>query len=244
MRYVLALILPFAMSGCMLELLTTTAIQGELAARDAKAGAQALNYAKESQSKMQAQSAIRAYQAETGKYPASLSILVPEWMPSLPVHPDGSPYGYDPSTGALLDSPSAQPVPLTDDDRRNIGKIEDAIYAYWQATQDYPRSLADLQPLYIDRVPMASSGASFGYDPQTGAVGAPGAAQAPPAPRAPVGGAGPLGEVSTGIAIQNQLSNMNSSGTQATGGYARRGLQGIGNAHDLQQQRALNQIDQ
>lgn len=240
------------LTGCIAEVLTTTAIQGELAARDAQASAQALNYAKESRTKIEAEQAIRAYQAETGAYPPTLTALVPNYLANVPLHPNGQPYGYDAATGRLLDQPIQAPraPSFTQTDQRNLELIGDAIYGYWEATGVYPRSLDDLDPIYIERVPRLESGAAFEYDAQTGAVFPPENLPAAPGP-APVhapravggGGAGPLGEVTTGIAIQNQLGNMNTSGASGAGSAARGNLNSLSDSHNARQNRALDQLD-
>lgn len=246
MRRLSALLLPLLLSGCMLELLTTTAIQGELAAKDAQASVQALNYAKESTAKNEAEYAIRTYQAEKGVYPPSLAALVPSYLPALPVHSDGSPFGYDPSTGKLLDRPAA-PKAITPDDERHLKELEDAVYAYWQATGDYPPSLDALVPTYLSQVPQTSGGGSFVYDIQSGSISHPSELRQPAAAPVATGagaGAGPLGEATAGIAIQNQLRNMNTSGTSNAGTAARRGIGAATDTHNAQQQRALDELDQ
>jgi hypothetical protein len=255
MRSVLLLtIVPALASGCLMELLTTTAIQGELAARDAQAGAQAINYAKESRAKIEAEQAIKAYQAEKGAYPPSLTALIPNYLASAPVHPDGRPYGYNPMTGRLLEDPLPAPRSggFTATDQRNLDAIGDAIYRYWEDTGSYPRMLADLEPTYLARVPTLESGAAFEYDASTGAVYPPASAQSTPAAAAPVarngggaiGGVGPMGEVMTGIGIQNELNNMNTSGTSSAGSRARGSVAGIQDSYNTRQNRALNQLDQ
>jgi len=251
MKPLLALLLPFALAGCLAEVLTTTAIQGELAARDAQAAASAMRYAKESKAKTEAEYAIRAYQADTGSYPPSLAALVPGYLPGVPTHADGTPFGYDPATGRLMDGAATAQVPFTQEDGRNLKRIEDAIFAYWQATGDYPRALNDLAPVYMDAVPMLSAGGAFIYDPQTGAVYHPSDFQKPGGVAASSrtssgggGGAGPLGEATAGIGIQNQLRNMNTSGVSNAGGAARRGVGAANDAHNQAQQRALDEIDQ
>ncbi len=252
MKPMLALLLPLALSGCMMELLTTTAIQGELAAKNAQASAQALRYAKESTAKRDAEYAIRMYQAEKGTYPASLAALVPAYLPGVPMHADGSPFGYDPATGTLLDSaaPAQAQIPFTPEDGQNLKRIEDAIYAYWQSTGDYPKSLDDLDPVYIEQVPALSAGGPFIYDALSGAVYHPNDLQRSsplPAPARSVGagsGAGGLGEATASIGIQNQLRDMNTSGVSNAGGAARRGVRGANDAYSNQQQRALDEIDQ
>jgi hypothetical protein len=246
MKRLCVLLLPFLMSGCMLELLTTTAIEGELAAKDAQASVQALNYAKESTAKTNAEYAIRTYQAEKGTYPPSLSALVPGYLPSLPVHSDGSPFGYDPATGKLLDHP-APPSAITPDDERHLKELEDAIYAYWQATGDYPPTLESLVPTYLTSVPQTNGGGSFVYNIQTGAVNHPSEVSRPggaPAAVSAGGGAGPLGETTASIGIQNQLRNMNTSGASNAGSAGRRSIGAINDAHNRQQQQALDDLDQ
>jgi hypothetical protein len=249
--YILIGVIPLALSGCFAEVLTTTAIEGELAARDAQASAQALSYAKESRAKIEAEQAIRAYQAETGSYPPSLVALVPSYLASVPVHADGRPYGYDPVTGQLLDgvSPAPPAARFTQVDQQNLEAIGQAIFDYWEATGLYPKTLDDLDPYYIARVPTTESGQPFDYDAQTGSVYPPANLQRPPVANAPVArgggaGAGPLGETMTGIAIQNQLNNMNTSGASGTGSAARGHVRGIEDGYNARQNRALNQLDQ
>lgn len=250
--FILVVVIPVACSGCLVEVLTTTAIQGELAARNAQSGAAAINHAKESRARIEAEQAIRAYHAEKGSYPPSLNALIPNYLASAPLHPDGRPYGYDPATGQLLEEPMRAPSPsgFTATDQRNLEAIGDAIFRYWEATGLYPRTLADVAPTYMTRVPTLESGASFEYDAVSGAVYPPAVAQRAPAggPVARSGGGGsgvgPLGEVMTGISISNELSNMNTSGTATASGRARGNVSGIQNSYNAQQNRALDQIDQ
>jgi hypothetical protein len=250
--FVLLLLIPIVCPGCLVEVLTTTAIQGELAARNAQSGAAALNHAKESRARIEAEQAIRAYQAEKGTYPPSLNALIPNYLASVPLHPDGRPYGYDPATGKLLEEPVRAPsvAGYTATDQRNLEAIGDAIYRYWESTRQYPRTLADLAPTYMSRVPTLESGAAFEYDAVSGAVYPPATVQRAPAAGVPVAragggaGAGTVGEVLSGIAISNELSNMNTSGTAAASGRARGNVSSIQNTHNAQQNRALDQIDQ
>jgi hypothetical protein len=255
MKRAMLLLLPLTISGCLAEVLTTTAIQGELAARDAQASAQALRYTQESKAKIEGEQAIRAYQAEHGNYPPSLAALVPGYLANIPLHADGRPYGYDAATGQLLDraAPAAAATPFTATDQQNLERIGDAIYRFWESTGYYPQSLDDLDPIYMELVPTLGSGDPFLYDPQTGAVFPPDNAQGTPVPPAgggaarrgvAGGGAGPLGEAMTGIAIQNELSNMNTNGVAGAGNFARGALDRAGGSHSDQQDRALDQIDQ
>ncbi len=245
--------MPLALTGCIAEVLTTTAIQGELAARDAQASAQALHYAQDSRAKIEAEQAIKAYQAEKGVYPPSLTALVPGYLANVPLHSNGQPYGYDPATGRLLDQPVPAPPSsaITATDRRNLEAIGEAIYRYWESTGRYPQTLDDLDPVYMGTVPTMESGALFEYDPVSGAVYFPenaiSSTSAPaPAARNHAGGgagAGPLGEVMTGIAIQNDLSNLNTSGASGAGSTARGAVGGVTDNYNAQQNRALDQLD-
>jgi hypothetical protein len=45
--------------------------------------------------------AIQLYYTETGKFPARLQDLTPQYLPSLPSPPAGMKYDYDPKTGAV-----------------------------------------------------------------------------------------------------------------------------------------------
>lgn len=248
MNRMLLLALPLALSGCMVELLTTTAIQGELASQNAQAGMQALDHAKETRARTEAEQAIRAYYAEKGVYPPSLLALVPAYLPRVPVHADGSAFGYDPATGALLEMPPPAAPQVSQADRDALAALDKAVYAYWEATGLYPPSLQALAPTYIQRVPMTSAGEAFVYDPQIGAIYHPRQAPAAGVPvaqnRSGGGGAGALGEATTSIAIQSQLQNMNTSGASHGGSSARRTIGGVNSQYNQQQQRALDEINQ
>jgi len=122
-------------------------------------------------------------------------------------------------------------------------------------------------PQYLTQTIKTRDGQDFSYDPATGIVStppllpqplgapaptaaSPGAyGQVPqPAPsRTPAAGAGgPMGEVLTGIGIQNQLNRSLSGGGAASG--ARQHLRNRSNEavgqHNLQQEEALRELDQ
>ncbi|MDK1021469.1 MAG: hypothetical protein QGD90_07515 [Candidatus Hydrogenedentes bacterium] len=254
MRTLLLVALTIAMSGCLMELLTVTAIQGELAAENAQSAARALSYAKESLANTELQHAISAYAAEKGHYPPTLGALVPDYLYSVPKTLSGRPYAYDPSTGRLAD-PAVAPAqaPFTAADRGNLQKVKDAVYLYWESTGYYPRTLDDLDPLYIEAVPKLSSGGVFIYDPRTGSVYHPAdftAQQAPASGGAhtahggvPAAGMGPMGEVMTGISIQNELNSMNHSGTSNLRYVGQRNVNNIVGQHNQQQMKALRDLN-
>lgn len=227
MKRLLLVIFVLPLSGCMLELLTSTAIQSELAAKDAQSATQVLHQAQDLKAETEANQAIQMYVAEHGQNPPSLDALVPEYLPDVPRQPDGTPYGYDPATGALLTGAAPAPagpaeIPFTEQDRKNLERLQKAIYEYWQSTGFYPKSLDDLDPLYINKVPKLSSGGSFVYRPKTGAVYHPAELRAMRA------------------AAREQAAQ---SGTPARPG-APRNLGGITDDYNQRQMRALEQINQ
>jgi len=226
-----AFILLLALPGCLLELLTTTAVQGELASQSAATSQKALQHAQGQTGQMQLNQAIQTYRAEKGVNPPSLEALVPNYIQEIPVQANGQPYSYDPSTGQLLGSAPQQPqAPSgpTANDMQKMQRITDAINAYGRNTGYYPPTLNDLTPAYIEAIPITDSGQSFQYNNQSGAVTHPGQAfqpqqQAQQPNRGASGGTGPLGETMTGIQMQQELNNMNQSGVNAAGNRARSG---------------------
>ncbi len=252
MRIGLTCLMVVSLAGCGLELLTTTAIQGELAAQSAGTAAQALDYAQSSVTLNNAQRAIDAYRAETGKNPPSLEALVPGYLASVPMRADGSPYGYDPVSGRILDGPVATPAPAAGGGSgATVQEVAAAVQRYGQENGAYPPSLWSLVPNYLSNYPKTASGQDFLYDPRTGQVYAPqAAAQAPAygtpqaAPRGGVGasGVGPLGEAMTGIGIANQLGSMSNAGSASASGYAAGNLGRTQAQHNANQERALQDL--
>jgi len=246
MRNALTIVLIAGIAGCGVEVLTTTAIQGELQKQQLQALKSQTSHAGDAAARIRLEQAIGVYQAEKGTYPPSLEALVPAYLPDLPRQSSGDPFGYDPATGKLLTgSPAAvasQQGQRADAD--NLARIRDAINKHGRATGYYPPTLSALAPLYLDPLPQSASGAPFAYDPQTGQVWAPGQAAPPAAPqasRAPGGtGAGPMGEAMTGIAIQNDLNSMNQSGASAAGNRARQQVNT--GEYSQKQERALQDL--
>jgi hypothetical protein len=94
--------------GCILELLTTTAIQGELQAQNAASATKQLEHTRRMADEMKVKQAIDVYRAENAAYPPSLEALVPEYLDAVPVDPIGKPlFAYDPSTGWFGDPAKA-----------------------------------------------------------------------------------------------------------------------------------------
>lgn len=256
MKRICVLVLALALTGCGVELLTTTAIQGQLQAENAKAATRVLEHVGSQTAKINIKRAIDTYRAEEGVNPPSLEALVPKWLPRLPIKSDGTPYYYDPVMAEVLDEAPAAPFqqPITADDREFKVGIQRAIVQYGRAMGHYPANLETLvQNNLIPYVPLTSSGQSFIYNPQDGSLfhpaelaaqnTAPGRSRSVQRRGAPMGGAGPLGETMTGIGIQRQLGNMNNSGTSAAGSAARRGVSGVTNRHNQRQSQALRDLD-
>jgi len=267
------------LSGCGVELLTTTAVQSELQAEQLKAVKGQLSHAGDTTAKINIQRAIDTYQAEKGHYPEALGELVPAYLPSLPSRPDGAPYGYDPWTGKVLDRavPAMARRP-THNDMLTINRIRTAIDQYGRATGYYPPSLYALAPTYLAVVPKTDSGEDFYFNPQDGTLLHPaqlahGAGYGPgsgqrlgrgpgqglgrgtgqgrgpgrgqgrgPGRGRGAGGVGPMGEVMTGVGMQQQLNSMGQSATSSAGGYARRGVRGATQQHDKKQQQAMDEL--
>ena len=80
-----------AFSGCGVELLTTTAIQGELQAQQMKALKGQVEHAAGTSGQVNLQRAIDTYRAETGVNPPSLEALVPNYIAQIPVQAGGAP---------------------------------------------------------------------------------------------------------------------------------------------------------
>lgn len=251
--------LAVALAGCGgVELLASTAITADLQARNMQAVRGQAQMAGEMMGKTNLEKAINTYQAEKGQYPKTLDELAPSWIPAIPKHADGSPYGYDPITGRLSDHPGpATPTAPTANDAQKIAQIRAAIDSYGQAVGFYPPSLAALVPTYLAEVPKSDSGQDFLFNPQDGALSAP-ASAAPAAPQqaaAPMprpqtpavggaAGAGPMGEVMTGMAIQNEMERGGGggAGVNAAGSYSRNKIGNVSGNYGQQQEKAMDNL--
>ena len=223
MRHCMIIIIGLCSSGCLMEVVTVTAIQGEMAAQSAQAGNQALGKANDTKSKIELESAINTYAGLTGHYPTSLDALVPNYLPTVPAQSNGKLFGYDPKTGKVTilpwdaNQPAAPPrQDMTRADMNNLNQLRQAIYRYWEMTGYYPESLESLSPLYITRIPTMSSGGSFPYNRRTGNVSHPGEYQPTQGAKAgqSVGGRSPGGQANAiaGAHSQKQLKMLDDLG--------------------------------
>jgi len=247
MRCALVLMLGLALVGCGVEMVATTAIQSELQAEQLKAMRGQIQGAAATTGKINLERAISAYQAEKGYYPPSLDALAPNYLPAIPTKPDGSPYGYDPSTGRILDGPAAPAGGPTPQDYQTMQQIREAINRYGMTVGYYPPNLDALAPTYLSAPPRTSSGEEFNYNNQNGYVGHPRQAMSAPAParpNVPSGGvgAGPMGEVMTGIGMQQQLNSMSQSGANAAGSYSRRAVQNANTGYNDRQNQVMDDL--
>ena len=156
MRIAFCVMLGVALAGCGAELLTTTAIQGELQAQQLSAMQRQVKGAADTSGRIQIERAITAYHAEKGVYPPSLDALAPQYLPAVPRRPDGSPYGYDPASGRLMDGPAPAGGP-TPQDYQTMEQIRTAINQYGTATGYYPPTLDALAPTYLPAPPRTLS---------------------------------------------------------------------------------------
>jgi hypothetical protein len=219
------------LSGCGLELLGAAAIQSDLQARQMQGMKRHLENAQEFSAETTITQAIRVYQAEKGKNPPSLEALVPEYLPSVPPKPDGSPYGYDPATGTLLEAPLVK-ANITPDDYRSLDRIRAAIHQYGQATGWYPATLGDLVPTYLAEYPLTSDGREFLYDAPSGQAAHPDQAAPQPAavqPRAVDG-------------VSQPLQNLNQAGANAAGTRSRGDVNQISGAYGDNQMQQMDNL--
>lgn len=248
MRKLLCSLLILPLAGCGVELLTATAIHGELQAQNASAVMQQRAYAEDRINRMKIERAISAYWAETGVYPPSLQALVPNWLDSVPAQAGGVPYGYDPLTGRLTDSSQPEQAalpPITEADRDAMAALRSAIDGYRRDNGYYPVTLYSLVPYYITDVPVTSTNTPFNYNPRDGSLTHPMEAVRPLPQNhigsTPVAGAGPLGEVTTSIAIQQQLDNMGPSAV-GVGAGARYNVDQIQSDYSRRQMEAVDEL--
>jgi hypothetical protein len=247
MRYCRFLLPALLLPGCMVELLTTAAIDADLQAKQASAAQKTLSNVKSDTGQMNLQHAVDLYQGEKGGYPESLSMLVPNYIEAIPPRGDGGAFGYNPVTGRVLESDAGP----TAADYLMMEKIRTAINSYGTATGLYPPTLDTLnQAGYLPVLPRTESGQPFNYNNQNGAVTHPldgPAAGVPvqasrPGGSSGVGGGGPMGEAMTGIAMQEQLNSNSNAGSTAAGTRGGSGVRGAAAEQTQRQEKALNEL--
>jgi len=216
MKYAIVVTLALGLTGCGLEVLTTTAITGELQKQDAERAVDALDRTEQQTARWEAQQAIQAYRAEHGRNPASLEELVPEYLAEVPETPKGEPLAYDPATGAVGEAAAQRP---------QRARLEEAIHEYARDHRHYPPNLRALTPEYLADIPRTESGEPFAYNPQTGAVAHPRELQRP------------QGGQQHGAQPQYQ-----GHGGGNVGAYGRGSVGRIEQEHNQRQQQALEEL--
>jgi hypothetical protein len=240
MKRSLLLLLALPLTGCLAEVLTTTAIQGQMQAQQMKGMKRQIEHAQGFAGETELRSAINAYMADKGVYPPSLDVLAPTYIATIPNKANGTPYGYDPASGTLLDSPVAQP---TGTDFAQLDATRNAIQQFGADTTWYPNTLADLVPKYLPAVPTTADGQQFIYDNQSGQVFLPNAqpaVAAPPAAAPSYGGSGALAETTTAIGISQDLNNMSNAGANAA--RSRATSQPVGGDYSDRQMKAADEL--
>ena len=135
---------PLAFAGCLVETMTTTAIQAELAAQNATAAANAYRNAGASLGASQISRALQSYRAEYAVFPPSLEALVPTHLQAVPTTASGNAYYYNPLSGEFSQTPIPGVSAVTAEDRRNLDVLGAAIGRYWQGASSVPPSLQAL----------------------------------------------------------------------------------------------------
>lgn len=248
MRSIVFVLLLFPLSGCLMELMSTTAIQGTLQAENATAAMRQLHRAQDQVNRDTMRQAIGVYAAETGTYPVSLRSLVPEYLAEVPVSPDGTPYDYDPISGTVRAANASGPqitIPITADDRDVMARLREAIDDYARRTGYYPGSLEALIPDVLVYVPTTTSGHAYVYNNRDGSLQHPAQSlgRRVPSANAGAGGAGLLGETLTGIGLQRQIGNMSNAGTSAAGVRGRQNIDQIQNDYSDRQMQMMDDLD-
>lgn len=230
--------------GCGVEMLTTSAVEAELQAKNAQAAVRQLDIAKSKATSISFNQAVQAYRAENGANPPTLDALVPKYLPAIPRQADGTPYSYDPVTGTLSNAYTVSGASSAD--LQTIESIKSAIHRYGMATKYYPPTLDALYPNYLDRLPRTSDGKEFIYNNQNGDVRLPGGGFSSPVatqePSQSGGGLSPVGQLLTGGGMQQSLGNGSTAGATAARSHIKNSVQDISQQNTDRQNRVMDQL--
>ncbi len=220
MRYAIVVTLALALTGCGLEVLTTTAITGELQKRDAERALDTLEQTERRVGRWEVQEAVRAYRAEHERNPASLEELVPEYLAEVPKNAQGEPMTYNPATGEVFER---------EGDGQRMERLRQAIQNYARERRHYPPNLRALTPEYLSEIPRTETGEPFAYNPQTGAVIHPRQVRQQQGSQRPGG-------------MQQQPIYHQPGAGGNVGVYGRQSIRGIEQDHNQRQQQALDEL--
>ena len=101
MRYAIASMLIVLLPGYLVEVLTTTSIQGELAGEAAQSATRQLTQTQDQLSRQIIQQSINSYASLNGFFPETLEELVPDYLSEIPKTTDGQAFLYDLNTGGV-----------------------------------------------------------------------------------------------------------------------------------------------
>ena len=220
MRSAIVVIMILGLTGCGLEVLTTTAITGELQKRDAERAMDTLERTERQTERWDVQQAVRAYRAEHGRNPASLEDLVPEYLAEVPTNAQGESMAYNPATGQVFER---------EGDGQRMERLRQAIQNYAQERRHYTPNLRALTPQYLSEIPRTDTGEPFAYNPQTGAVVHPRQLRQQQGNQRPGG-------------MQQQPTYHQPGAGGNVGVYGRESIRGIERDHNQRQQQALDEL--
>ena len=164
MKLGIAAALTLCLSGCLVDMLMTTAITADMAAQQASSATNNLNQVQLESDQIRLQEALDYYYFEKESYPRDLYTLVPEFIEAIPTRPDGEAFGYNPISGQIYMNANG---PSTEDYFK-MEEIKVAINNFGNATGYYPEKLDDLYPNFMVTLPRTSTGEEFNYENSNG----------------------------------------------------------------------------
>ena len=213
-----------------------TVVVSGIAATNAKNQVEALNgiqfKANADVASNRVRESIALYQASTGFLPVSLQDLIDKgYLPALPALPEGLEFRYDRITGTVSTGPATAPAPTP------AAPVAEGLIV--QQTE----FLTGLAPHIKDGRFVAPKGSNQGA---AGAQQQQNRQQPTSVPQqrrsrggGGFGGGGPMGEVMTGMGIQNELNSMSSAGSSSASSYARHGIGQKTNNYSQRQEQML-----
>jgi len=223
-----------ALVGCGLsETVVTTGIVGQ----NAKNQIETLNNVKFHANREIAENnvrrAVNLFEASTGLLPYSLDELVEQgYLDVMPALPEGYEFDYNPFTGTVK---TRRALPRPQISAPQLSPEQDS----WNAAE-YMRKYKQQS-----QTPPYAAPSQSGRQPSLARRQASQQQRRPASGRARGGGGagvGPMGEMMTGIGIQNELNSMSGSGTSSAGTYSRRSLNRSTQQHQRRQQQALRDL--
>jgi len=235
--------------GCGLsETVVTTGIVGANAKNQVEALQNVQMHANRDVAENNVRQAIALFQAEKGSLPRSLDQLVDErYLNAIPALPEGYEFDYNPFTGEIgtrkamhrprittPQLPAATPSQYTPNYTQPFGRQPQRFA--------YPRTSQFGQQPQPQQFPSPSPYGQPTPSARRRAPTRPGQSASRRARGTGAAGIGPMGEVMTGIGIQNQLNSMSGSATSTAGSYGRYKVNRSTQQHQQRQERALRDL--